>query len=191
MHAAEKENDLNDTNKGLEDDKKFLAGIKYLTEGWAAFTDTITVLTDDDDDALELFKKTPLVSNSFFQVSTARTKSQALSMIDALYQVHNSPQLDFIAGSLRGKKIGFEQVINLINDLVAESKKDPVDDDVMIGYRAAEFDSSAERNKTLEIGIADLEITTAIAKEGITATTAEIVASGDVIKLWTRLLWSL
>ena len=60
MHAAEKENDLNDTNKGLEDDKKFLAGIKYLTEGWAAFTDTITVLTDDDDDALELFKKLPL-----------------------------------------------------------------------------------------------------------------------------------
>ena len=69
-------------------------------------------------------------------------------MINALRQVHNSLQLDFIAWSLRGKKIGFEQVNKsidnleaepkknqkLIDDLVAEPKKEQVDDDDTNGY---------------------------------------------------------
>ena len=73
---------------------------------------------------------------------------------------------------MRGNNIDVEQLIKLINDLVVESTEDQVDDDVMMGYRAAEFDSSDDRNKALEKGIADLEITTADAKEGITTTTA-------------------
>merc|ERR1712085_42630 len=122
----EMKSDLGDTAEGLEEDKKcadkktmYEENVKYRTQELAALADTIKVLNDDD--ALELFKKTLPGSASFLQVeiSTAQTKQQALSMINGLRRHHKSPQLDFIALSLRGKKIGFEKIITLIDDLVA------------------------------------------------------------------------
>jgi len=197
VEIQEMKNDMGDTADGLEDDKKFLAdmakncaektklfeeNVKYRTEELLALADTIKVLNDDD--ALELFKKTLPGSASFLQVdvSTAQMKSQALSMINALRRRHNSPQLDFIALSLRGRKIGFEQVIKMIDDLVVELKKDQVDDDAKKEYCAAEFDSSDDKKKVLEKGIADLKTAIVDAEEGITTTTGEIAALADGIK---------
>jgi len=197
VEIQEMKNDMGDTADGLEDDKKFLAdmakncaektklfeeNVKYRTEELLALADTIKVLNDDD--ALELFKKTLPGSASFLQVdvSTAQMKSQALSMINALRRRHNSPQLDFIALSLRGRKIGFEQVIKMIDDLVVELKKDQVDDNAKKEYCAAEFDSSDDKKKVLEKGIADLKTAIVDAEEGITTTTGEIAALADGIK---------
>merc|ERR1719352_2174289 len=82
VKVAQMENDLEDTKEGLADDKKFLADLDKNCElkkkEWAdykkmeameqvALADTIKVLNDDD--ALELFKKTlPGASSSFMQV---------------------------------------------------------------------------------------------------------------------------
>merc|ERR1719253_1200766 len=79
---AEAENDLEDTQEGLAEDKKFLADLdgncELKKKEWAeyqkmqatemvALADTIKILNDDD--ALELFKKTlPSASSSFVQV---------------------------------------------------------------------------------------------------------------------------
>merc|ERR1740127_446278 len=82
VKLAEMENDLEDTKEGLEEDKKFLANLDKNCElkkaEWAEFkkmeameqvalADTIKILNDDD--ALELFKKTlPGSASSFVQV---------------------------------------------------------------------------------------------------------------------------
>merc|ERR1719183_1691645 len=83
VKLAEQENDLEDTKEGLADDQKFLANLDKNCElkkkEWAeykkmeamemvALADTIKVLNDDD--ALELFKKTlPGSASSFVQVT--------------------------------------------------------------------------------------------------------------------------
>merc|ERR1719198_343687 len=82
VKVAEMENDLEDTKEGLAEDKKFLADLDKNCElkkaEWAeykkmeamemvALADTIKILNDDD--ALELFKKTlPGASSSFVQL---------------------------------------------------------------------------------------------------------------------------
>merc|ERR1712109_145156 len=83
---AEMKNDLGDTQEALIQDKKFLANleencekkkkewdviVKTRAEELAALADTIKVLNDDD--ALELFKKTLPSASSFMQIQvTAR-----------------------------------------------------------------------------------------------------------------------
>merc|ERR1719473_831635 len=82
VEIQEMKNDAGDTADGLADDAKFLEdldkncaskqklfdeNVKYRTEELAALADTIKILNDDD--ALELFKKTlPGASASFMQV---------------------------------------------------------------------------------------------------------------------------
>merc|ERR1719359_1104155 len=82
VKIAQMENDLEDTQEGLAEDQKFFADLdkncaakeaewaaykKVQAEEQVALADTIKVLNDDD--ALELFKKTlPSAGSSFVQV---------------------------------------------------------------------------------------------------------------------------
>merc|ERR1719421_2194612 len=88
--------DLDDTQKSLEEDKKFLADMNKICEEkkkeWAercktraaellALAETIKILNDDD--ALELFKKTlpsPAASFVEIKISSSSLKSQALAI---------------------------------------------------------------------------------------------------------------
>merc|ERR1719262_223976 len=86
VKIAQMENDLEDTQEGLAEDQKFYANLDRNCEvkkaEWAAYkemeaqemvalADTIKVLNDDD--ALELFKKTlPGASSSFVQVQVGQ-----------------------------------------------------------------------------------------------------------------------
>merc|ERR1719454_2105274 len=97
VQIAEMQNDLGDTTEALAEDKKFLADLSkncaQKKKEWeervktralelAALADTIKILNDDD--ALELFKKTlPSASASFMQVSvsSASMKASALSLL--------------------------------------------------------------------------------------------------------------
>merc|ERR1719361_1208409 len=103
-------------------------------------------------------------------------------MINGLRRHRKSPQLDFIALSLRGKKIGFEKVIKMIDDLVAELKKDQADDDAKKEYCGVEFDTSDDKKKVLEKSISDLNTAIEDSKEGIATTTDEIAALEAGIK---------
>merc|ERR1719428_2445603 len=85
VQIVEMKEDLDDTGKALLDDKKFLADLskncalktkehdenmKMRSEELLALADTIKILNDDD--ALELFKKTlPGASASFMQVQVS------------------------------------------------------------------------------------------------------------------------
>merc|ERR1719276_682765 len=121
-------------------------------------------------------------ASSFLQVQVS---SQALRnrALDILRHVpKHSVQLDFISMALRGKKIGFEKVIKMIDDLVAELKEDQQDDNAKKEYCAAELDSADDKKKVLEKGVADLEIAIEDSKEGIATTTADIAALKAGIK---------
>merc|ERR1719301_509617 len=92
------------------------------------------------------------------------------------------PALDFIALALHGKKIGFGQVIKMIDDLVAELKKEQEDDDKKKEYCDEQFDLSDDKKKVLEKNIADLESAITETEEGIVTTKEQIDALEDGIR---------
>merc|ERR1719458_1082986 len=118
---VEMKDDLGDTQKALLDDQKFLADlekgcatktaeweviVKTRSEELAALAETIKILNDDD--ALELLKKTlPSASSSFVQVEvTAKSlRTRALAAIRQAAQSAGRPQrvqLDLISLALSG-----------------------------------------------------------------------------------------
>jgi len=197
---AQMQNDLTDTEEALLADKKFLAEMekscKTKTAEWeervktrgeelAALADTIKMLNDDD--ALELFKKT-LPSASFMQVqvSAAAQRTRALAALrEAQQRAGHGPhraRVDLIALALEGKKIGFEKVIGMIDEMVEALKKEQLDDDHKKEYCSAQFDLSDDSKKALEREVSDLEKAIASAESGIATLTEEIAAVEAGIK---------
>jgi len=198
VEIQQMKNDLGDTAEGLEEDKKFIGdldkncaqkqqlfteNVNYRTQELAALAETIKILNDDD--ALELFKKTLPGASSFVQVQVSEkaTKSRALDIIDGLRQHgQRQTQLDFISLALKGKKVGFDKILKMIDDLVAELKEDQINDDNKKEYCAVQFDMSDDKKKVLEKGVADLETSIVNSKEGIATTKEEIGTLQDGIK---------
>merc|ERR1719453_62656 len=191
--------DLEDTEKQLAEDKQFLADLekqcatkeaewdercKLRSEEILAIADTIKILNDDD--ALELFKKTlPSASASFVQieVTSAAMRAKALELINkARHKPHHSQKLDFIALALRGKTEGFGFVIKMMEDMIANLKKEQEDDDAKKEYCLKEFDEAEDKKKSLETKISDLETAIADAEEAIMTLKTEIEALDDGIK---------
>merc|ERR1712187_879301 len=67
--------------------------------------------------------------------------------------------LDFIALAISGKKIGFEKVIKMIDDMVATLKTEQDDDDHKKEYCAAQFDQADDKKKSLEHSNEDIATT--------------------------------
>merc|ERR1719379_35451 len=194
VQIATMKNDLEDTQETLAEDTKYLADLgktcaaktkewearcKSRSEELLALADTIKILNDDD--ALELFKKT-LPGASFLQieVSQSQLRAKALQMIKNHHK--KSLSLDFIALALRGKKVGFEKVIKLMDEMVVTLKKEQVDDDAKKEYCTMELDLADDKKKELERSISDSEKAIADAEEGIATVVEEIAALEDGIK---------
>jgi outer membrane murein-binding lipoprotein Lpp len=118
VEIVEMKEDLDDTSRAMLEDKKFLADLekncatktaeheenmKVRAQEIVALADTIKILNDDD--ALELFKKTLPSPSSFVQleVSANSQRQQALAIVKAA-QHKGRPELNFIALALQGKK---------------------------------------------------------------------------------------
>merc|ERR1719453_2565346 len=192
--------DLSDTQAALIEDKKFLAGLdkncatkeqewdvtcKMRSEELLALADTIKILNDDD--ALEMFKKTlPGASASLMQVgvSVQAMKDRALALLQGVKDSKKSDRqhLDYIMLAIRGKSQGFEKVIKLIDEMVALLKQEQLDDEHKKEYCEMQFDAMDDKKKGLEREESKLEKSIDDAKEGITALTGEIEALGDGIK---------
>merc|ERR1712079_724887 len=127
VEIAEMKNDLGDTQEALIADKNFLENleencekkkkewdviVKTRAEELAALADTMKVLNDDD--ALELFKKTLPSASSFMQiqVTAQEMRGRALTELEQFQQSHpRNAKLELLALALEGKKVGFEKVI--------------------------------------------------------------------------------
>merc|ERR1719261_1128102 len=197
VKTAEMENDLEDTREDLEESKKFLADLDVNCENkkkeWAAYqkmqgeellalADTIKVLNDDD--ALELFKKTlPGSSASLLQVSVS-SKAMAAKALNVLRTLRkgNDPRVDFLEVALRGGKAGFEKIIKLIDELVVQLKKEQKEDDAKKDYCDKEFDKTEDKAKVLANKASDLETAISDQEEGISNLKAEIEALDDGIR---------
>jgi len=88
--------------------------------------------------------------------------------------VERGSRLDFLVLALRGKKIGFDKVIAMIEDLVATLRKEQTDDDNKKEYCASSFDSSEDTKKELTRKLSDTEVAISSAEEGIMTLVAEI-----------------
>jgi len=191
--------DLSDTAAALKDDQTFLAelekGCSTKTADWearsktraeelVALADTIKVLNDDD--ALELFKKTlPSASASLVQIqeSSAALRSRALATLRQTVQSANKqdrPGLELLTLALIGKHsasgAGFGEVIKMIDEMVEILKKEQLDDDDKKEYCSKQFDLSDDKKKGLERTIKQEENAIATSEEAI-STLAEEIAS--------------
>lgn len=182
---------LSETQAALADDKKFLEDMdkncagktatfeennKIRAAELVAISETIKVLNDDD--ALDLFKKTlPSASASFMQlkVTMRQQRAAALAVISKARRLHHGrPELDFMALAIQSKKVTFEKVASMIDDMVALLGKEQVDDDKKKGFCIKKLDEAEDKKKDVSRTVSDLETWIEDAKEGIASVVAEI-----------------
>jgi len=186
---------VDDTSKAVAEDKKFLADLKSNCDTkqkeWEvrsktradellALADTIKILNDDD--ALELFKKT-LPSPSLLQlkVSSSAVRKQALKLLRSGAQ--HDPKLELVMLALRGgQSTNFDKVIKMIDEMVELLGKEQTDDDDKKSYCEAELDKTEDDLKVLENSISDLEKAIDEAKSDVAKLTEELAALASGIK---------
>jgi chromosome segregation ATPase len=185
--------DLSDTQQDMLEDKKFLEGMdeqcaakkkeweercKMRTEELLALSDTIKILNDDD--ALELFKKTLPAGSALLQtkLNTEQSRKQAITLLAA----HKGYHLDLISMALRGKKVSFDKVIKMIDDMVALLGKEQADDDSKKEMCEMQIDKAEDDMKQLDVTISDLEKSIEDSKEEIATLTDEIAALTEGLK---------
>merc|ERR1719324_1772026 len=83
--------------------------------------------------------------------------------------------------ALRGKKVGFEKVIKLMDDMVVMLKKEQQDDDHKKEYCAVQLDLADDSKKELERAISDSEKAIAEAEDALTTVKDEITVLEDGI----------
>jgi hypothetical protein len=187
---AEAANAGGDTAEQLVEDKKALADSKTAcanrekafekeketrAQEVLALADTVKLLNSDD--ALELFKKALPSASSFMQVteSSSTVKARALATIqEARKHQKGGLKLDFVALALRGRKVGFEKVIALIDKFIGNLKADQKADDDKVAYCKAEFDKADDEKKALERKVSDAETAIKDAKETVATLIKEI-----------------
>jgi len=180
--------DIDDTSKALEEDKKFLAeinkGCDTKTAEWEersktradellAVHETIKILNDDD--AMELFKKT-LPSPSLMQVLVTSKEVQR-SALHALGSAKaKDSRLALISMTLRGGAKSFDKVIKMIDEMVALLGEEQTSDDAKKAYCEKELDTAEDEKKVLDIKLSDLEKAIDDTEESIATLTEEIKA---------------
>jgi len=173
VELATTKNDLEDTEEAMAEDEKLLAETKKTCEiktkeheaamkvmgmELLALADTIKMLNDDD--ALDLFKKTLPAASAFIQLdlTSQDVREQALKVLRGKKKHgHRSLHLDFIALALRGRKAGFEKVVKMIDDMVILLGKEEKTDEKKKEYCKAEFDKTEDEQKVQTKAISDLE----------------------------------
>merc|ERR1719163_3934 len=199
--------ELKDTQEALADDTAYLAELKKScaeqsklfdiitktrAEELAAIGATIKILNDDD--ALDLFKKT-LPSPSLMQESLLQVRASTHNMerVRALLrEVSATKAVDRNAAStqvaqlmqlaLAGKKVGFEKIIKMMDDMVVLLGKEQKDDEEQKAYCEAEFEKSEDETVDLKRKIKASDTTIAEAEDAIAALKEDIASLTTGIK---------
>jgi chromosome segregation ATPase len=184
--------DASDTADKLVEDKKFLVTLtgecEKKEQEWEAISkerqaellalaDTIKMLNDDD--ALEIFKKSTAGSASSFlqlQFSTSAVKARALATIHDAQKKGTSRQLDLIALALHGKSADMSKVIKMIDEMVAVLKTEQTDDDEKKAYCATALDEAEDKLKGFQRQIQDSDAAIKDAKGSIADLDGEMTA---------------
>jgi len=176
--------DLEATKESLVEDKKFLADLdkncatkeaeweerqKTRAEELLALADTIKVLNDDD--SLDLFKKT-LPSASFMQVQVS--SQSVIQAARKALRPHRDHRLDLISMALHGRKVSFAKVTGMIDEMVALLQKEQGEDESKKVYCLKEFDDTEDEKKALDRSIGKLQAEIADNKGDLETLTEDI-----------------
>merc|ERR1711956_35243 len=171
LEIVEIKEDLDDTSKALGENKQFMAEIakscstkeeewnercKVRADEMLAIGETIKILNDDD--ALDLFKKT-LPTTAFLQTrsSTMDVRQRALQVLRSGRPHGSDPHLDFIVLSLSGKMGGhFDKIMTMIDEVVSLLNREQVEDDVHKAFCEKALDKTEDEQKVLERKVGDL-----------------------------------
>merc|ERR1719161_3215322 len=194
--------DIEDTTKELGDLQSFLANLasqcatkksewgerqQVRAEEIAAISEAIKILNDDD--ALDLFKKTlsleqaprNVASHSFGMLQLKVAKSPAArahDMIEASLQKagKHKAQLELIELSLKAKKVDFSKILAMIEGMVQVLHEEQKDDDTQKTFCDSDIEKSTREKKDTEEAVAASQ---AFIEETTTesAATAEEIAS--------------
>jgi len=91
-------------------------------------------------------------------------------------------RLDFISLALHGKKVGFEKVIAMVDEMMGVLKTEQGEDDKKKAYCEKELDTADDKKKELERGVADASTAIEDAKETVATLEEEIKALSKGIK---------
>merc|ERR1719160_1960018 len=193
--------DLDDCGKSVIDDRKFLADLKkncgtaqaeyearqkMRAEEMVALADTIKVLNDDD--ALDLFKKT-LPSASLLQITvqSSEMRRRALAVVQGASRTSKQKSrmaLELVALALGGKKVKFDEVIKMIDEMVKVLKEEQLADDSKKEYCEVQIDQIEDSIKELNYDKKTLEDSIEDMKASIQTITEEVKALGEgIVKL--------
>jgi len=187
VDVVAKKGELADSQDSLAGDQKFLADTskswalktkeyeankKVRSEELVALADTMKILNDDD--ALDLFKKTlPSTSLLQIQVSNTAMKTRALSVLKG--SKHDF-RLNLISLALRGKKVDFGQVIRMIDDMIKLLGDEQGNDDQKKKMCKANIEKAEDSLKQINKEASDLSTEIEDHEESINAAKEEIAA---------------
>jgi len=194
IEIVEMKEDLDDTGKGLYEDKKLLAELdkgcstkqaewdersKVRAEEVLAIAEAVKILNDED--ALGLFKKT-LPSTSFMElrVSSQELRQSAMAALGAGH--HKDHRLGFIVLALQGKTKGFEKVTAMIDEMVLLLAKEAAQDWTKKAYCQAALDKTKDDVKLLERSLGDMAKALSDAQETVATLVDDIASLVDGIK---------
>jgi len=201
IEIAEMKSEAGDAEETIPEDKAFLKDMKTncrekakvhdleklsRREEVVALTQTIKILNDDD--ALEIFKKSlPSAASSFLQLQTTssamRVRARAV-LNEARSQIkpaQRATRIDFVELALSGRKVGFQKIIRLVDDLVVEIQREDRADDDKKSYCTRQFDITEDKKKVWQRKVADLETSIEETREAILKVTDEIESLKDGI----------
>merc|ERR1719311_1110173 len=168
--------DIKDTTNEMEDTEAFLANLKVecaekkkewavrcqiRAEEVAAISEAIKVLNDDD--ALDLFKKTLSLSQGpagsqlgFIQQHEAQHNKaqQALQQLQASKMDQKNLQVQFLENALKTKNVDFSKVIAMTDEMINVLKEEQASDDAQKAFCDKDIAKSEKEQKDTEEEIA-------------------------------------
>jgi hypothetical protein len=196
--------DIKDTTNEMDDTEAFLANLKVecaekkkefavriqiRAEEVAAISEAIKVLNDDD--ALDLFKKTLSLSQGpagsqlgFIQAHEAQHNraQQALYQLQASKVDQKNLQVQFLENALKAKSVDFTKVIKMVTDMEAVLKEEQASDDAQYSFCDKDIAKSEKEQKDTEEEIASSAALIEECKEASAATADEIAVLQKEIK---------
>lgn len=186
--------DLEDTQEAMSEDEKFKANLaascatkskewdersKLRAQEVEAISETIEMLNGDD--ALELFKKTLPSGSAFIQVATstkaqqrrAATLLRRLVARDPAHAASLKMMLLMLNSKMHG---GFDQVVKMIDNMVATHGRDQADDDKKKDFCIEEINNAEVEETALKKDISDLDADIEEREDAVATLTSEIAS---------------
>jgi len=191
--------DIEDTTAEMKETEAFLANLAsqcaekkkewaerqaMRAEEIAAVSEAIKILNDDD--ALDLFKKTLALpqTNSFLQEGSTSSKAlKARSQIRALKLKSTHPEmLALIEFGMKAKKVDFSKIVSQIDGMVKVLGEEQVADDEQFAFCQKEIEKTESEKSEVEDKIAASKAAIEEMSDDSAALSTEIATLQDEIK---------